>query len=89
MTTDDLPESIKQLVGRCEINEHTFSNDDMSLALKFGELLWQRLTRFAEHYERMLGHFMPEDIRRTMMAQSAKDMRHILADVHNDISKES
>lgn len=85
----EYPQQIKQLVARCEIAEHTFDNDDMSLALKFGELLWRRLIRFAEHYEKMSGNFMPEDIRGPMMAQAAKDMRHILNDVRTDISKES
>ena len=42
----DMPETIRQLIARCEANETSFSNDDMSLALKFGELLWRRLERY-------------------------------------------
>jgi hypothetical protein len=39
----------------------------------------------AEHYEKMSGHFMPEDIRGPMMAQAAKDMRHVLEDCSKDL----
>jgi hypothetical protein len=86
----DMPAEIRILVGRCEINETTFSNDDfsnddMSLALKFGELVWRRLLRFAEHYERQSKNFMPDDIRGPMMAQAAKDMRFVLSDVARDL----
>ena len=82
---DALPDEIKQLVGRCEINEHTFDNDEMSVALKFGEMLWRRLARMADHHERQSGNFMPDDIRGPMMAQSAKDMRHVLEDTRRDL----
>lgn len=82
---DSLPELIKQLVGRCEINETSFSNDDMSIALKFGELLWRRLTRMAEHYERQSKNFMPGDIRACGMNDAAKDMRHVLADCAKEL----
>jgi hypothetical protein len=81
----DLPEEFAQLVGRCEINESTFTNDEMSVALKFGQMLFRRLTRMAEHYERMSGHFMPEDIRGPMMAQAAKDMRAVVSDCVKDL----
>ena len=81
----DLPEEFAQLVGRCEINEITFTNDEMSLALKFGQMLFRRLTRLAEHYERMSGHFMPEDIRGPMMAHAAKDMRAVVSDCVQDL----
>ena len=81
----DMPAEIRGLVGRCEINEITFSNGDMSLALKFGELVWRRLLRFAEHYERQSKNFMSDDIRGPMMAQAAKDMRFVLSDVARDL----
>jgi len=81
----ELPEQIKTIVGRCEIGVISFSNDEMSVALKFGQLLHRRLTRMAEHYEKMSGHFMPEDIRGPMMAQAAKDMRHVLEDCSKDL----
>ena len=76
----DLPEEFAQLVGRCEISETAFTNDEMSVALKLGQMLFRRLTRLAEHYERMSGHFMPEDIRGPMMAEAAKDMRAVVSD---------
>ena len=38
-----LPDEIQQLISRCEVNEHTFSNDDMSAALKFGEIMFRRV----------------------------------------------
>lgn len=45
----EMPAEIRSLIGRCEINEATFSNDEMSLALKFGELVWRRLLRTARY----------------------------------------
>ena len=81
----ELPPEIMQLIGRCEINESQFDNDDMSIALKFGEMLWRRLTRMAEHYEKQSGNFMPEDIRGPMMAQAAKDMQYVLTDTDKDL----
>jgi hypothetical protein len=81
----DMPAEIRNLVGRCEVNQINFSNDDMSLALKFGELVWRRLLRFAEHYERQSKNFMPDDIRGPMMAQAAKHMRFVLSDVARDL----
>ncbi len=80
-----LPPEIMQLIGRCEINESQFDNDDMSIALKFGELLWRRLTRMAEHYEKQSDNFMPEDIQGKLMAQAAEDMRHVLTDTAKDL----
>jgi hypothetical protein len=80
-----MPVGIRSLVERCEINEINFSNDDMLFALKFGELVWRRLLRFAEHYERQSKDFMPDDIRGPMMAQAAKDMRFVLSDVARDL----
>lgn len=82
---DALPDEIKKLVGRCEINEHTFDSDEMYVALKFGEMLWRRLARMADHYERQSGNFMPNDIRGTMMAQASEDMRHVLNDTRQDL----
>lgn len=76
---------IQQLIGRCEINERSFDNADMSVALKFGEMMWRRLTRMAEYYERQSGNFMPGDIRAKCMADAAKDMRHVLADCAKDL----
>ena len=81
----DLPLEFSELVGRCEVNEIAFTNDEMSVALKFGQMLFRRLTRLAEHYERMSGHFMPEDIRGPMMAQAAKDMRAVVGDCVKDL----
>lgn len=81
----DLPLELSQLVGRCEINESVFTNDEMSVALKFGQMLFRRLTRMAEHYERVSGCFIPEDIRGPMMAQAAKDMRAVVSDCVKDL----
>ena len=84
----ELPEEIKQLIGRCEVNEIAFDNDDMSTALKFSEMLWRRLAKMADHYERQSVNFMPNDIRGPMMAQSANDMRHVLDDTRRDFNTE-
>jgi len=81
----EMPPEIEALIGRCEINEHTFDNDDMSLALKFGELVWRRLVRMAEHYERQSANFMPGDNRAGMMANAARDMRFVLSDTARDL----
>jgi hypothetical protein len=86
--SEDLPDAIRQLVRRCWIGEHTFDNDDMSVALKFGELLWHRINRMAEHYDRQSGNFMPNDIRGPMMVKAATDMRHVLADTLADLPNE-
>ena len=81
----EMPAEMRSLIGRCEINENDFSNDDMSLALKFGELCWRRLLRLSEHYEKQSGNFMEWDSRGGMMAQAAKDMRFVLSDVARDL----
>lgn len=87
---EDLPEEIKTLVGRCEIGEASFSNDDMSVALKFGQLLWSRLTGMAEHYERMAAgvepvHPMIPSREAGYLNQAAKDMWHVLEDCKKDL----
>jgi hypothetical protein len=82
---DSLPDAIAKLIGRCEINELTFNNDEMSTSLVFGEKLWRRLARMAEHYERQSGNFMEWDIRGPMMAKAAEDMRHVLDDTRQDM----
>lgn len=83
----DKPASITQLVGRCEVGEESFSNDDMSVALKFGELLWRRLEKMADHYERQSGNFMPRDIRGPMMQHASDDMRHVLNNTAKDMKQ--
>ena len=79
------PSEIRTLVERCQANEHTFDNDDMSVALKFGELLWQRLGKMADHYEKMSYQFVEGDIRGPMMRHAADDMRHVLTDTQKDL----
>jgi hypothetical protein len=80
----ELPVKLAQLAGRCEINEVAFDNNDMSLALMFGTLLWRRLTRMAEHYEsKAKGQ---SDAVRSASQNAANDMRHILADTRKDVS---
>lgn len=81
----EMPHDIQSLSGRCEIGEVRFDNDDMSLALKFAELLWRRLRRLAEHYEAQSDNYMPGDTRGPMMAESAKAMRFVLSDVARDL----
>ena len=82
---DALPDEIKQMVERCEANEMLFDNEDVSIALKFGAMLWRRLAKMADHYERQSGNFMSSDIRGPMMSQAAKDMRHVLDDTQRDL----
>lgn len=81
----EMPGEIQSLIGRCEVNENTFNNDDMSLALKFGELVWRRLLKTAEHCERQSGNFMDGDIRGPMMAEAAERMRFVLSDTARDL----
>lgn len=80
----EIPSGIRSLIGRCEVLDR-IDNDDLSLALKFGELLWRRLLRMAEHYEKQSGNFMPGDSRADMMAQAARDMRFVLSDCVRDL----
>jgi hypothetical protein len=47
----EIPENIRTLIKRCEINESAFDNDDMSQVLKFAEMLWRDVSRLAMHYE--------------------------------------
>ena len=82
---DEMPEEIRSLVGSCEIGEKNFSNDDMSVALKFGELIWRRLTRMAEHYENMADQYGTGSLRSDMLLQAAKDMRLVLSDCQKDL----
>ena len=81
---EDLPTDITTLVGRCEIGETKFDNDDMSQALKFGEMLWNRLCKMAEHYENMADQYGTGSLRSDMLLQGAKDMRHVLEDTRKD-----
>lgn len=83
-TAVEMPSCITILKGRCEINERFFTNDDMSLALKYAEMLWRRLSRMSEHYERQSANFMDGDIRGPMMACAAKDMKHVLRNCADD-----
>jgi hypothetical protein len=54
--------------------------DDLSLTLKFAQMLWRRLVRMAEHYERQSENFPHGDVRATMMEEAARDMRFVLSD---------
>ena len=85
VVSGELPVPIRQLVKRCEVNAEDFDNEDMSLALKFGELLWRRLTKLVEHYERQAENFMPGDSRAGMMKSAARDMRFVLSDCARDL----
>ena len=78
----ELPKPIKGLVGRCEINELSFDNEDMSTALAFGQRLWSRLDKMADHYERKAGESRGEE--RAHWNQAAEDMRHVLNDTKAD-----
>ncbi len=80
----EMPPDIKSLIAKCEVNWKRFNNREMSTALHFAEMLWRRLSRMAEHYERQSGNFMDGDIRGPMIAQAAKDMQHVLRDCTND-----
>jgi hypothetical protein len=83
----DLPEQIKNLVGRCEVNEVAFKNDEMSAALMFGETVWNRLARLADYYEKTSGNFMPGDVRANCFADAAKDLREIQDSVIREMKK--
>jgi hypothetical protein len=78
---DMLPQEIKSLVGRCEIGVVRFDNDDMSTALKFGEMLWSYFVKLADYYERRevkaesMGHSMVAKA----MGEVARDVRTCLA----------
>jgi len=80
----DMPDEIIKLIERCEVRDAS-DNDDLSLSLKFGEMVWRRLLRMAEHYERQADTFTEGDIRGPMMSQAAKDMRFVLSDTARDL----
>lgn len=80
----DMPEQIVKLIERGEIRDAS-DNDDLSVSLRFGEMIWRRLLRMAEHYERMSLHFTLGDVRGPMMSQAAKDMRFVLSDTARDL----
>lgn len=80
----DLPEPIQSLVNRCEINELSFDNDDMSLALMFGETLWHRVAKVAEHFERLSEQESNGPVAECM-SSAAELMRHVLSDTAKDI----
>ena len=87
MAEIEMPEQIRTLIKRCEINETSFSNDDMSDALKFAEMLWRRLSQMARHYESKSIVIAKEPhVRSTLdaMVQAAIDMKHVLRDCTND-----
>lgn len=45
---EDMPREIQILIGRCEINEIAFDNDDMSAALKFAEEMFDEVERLKD-----------------------------------------
>ena len=59
----DTPEEIKILIGRCEINEKRFDNDDMSTVLVY-----------ADHLERQLDEAL--DALRELHDFAVTDYRH-------------
>lgn len=83
----EFPPELSELVARCQINEHTFDNDDMSSALYFLEKLFRRVARLADHYEKRSGQYMPGDIRALCDAAGAKDMRDVLMDTVKDFNE--
>lgn len=80
-----IPEAIKNLVQRCEVNEVSFKNDDMSVALAFGQTLWCRIVRLADYYEKLSGNFASGDVRANCFADAAKDLREIQDRTINDM----
>lgn len=82
---ESLPEDIRELVDRCKIGRRSFSKDEMDVALKFGVLLWRRLHKMSQHYERESNYFMPNDIRGQILKQASIDINHVLRDTLNDI----
>ena len=80
----EIPPNIKSLIGRCEIRD-AIDNDDLSQSLQFGELLWHRLLRTAEFYEKQSENFMRGDARSQVMVDAAKAMRFVLSDCARDL----
>lgn len=80
----ELPEQIQSLIHRCEVNELSFDNDDMSLALMFGEMLWNRVEKVAEHFERLSEQENNGSVAKCMLS-AAELMRHVLSDTAKDI----
>lgn len=56
---DELPDDLKTLIARCEINESTFDNEDMSTALFHAEKYWKALreqTEVSDVYQTRCGY---------------------------------
>lgn len=85
MAGSDMPGEIRQLAEQCEAGVRSFTNDQMSAALHFGETLWRRLGKVAEMYESMSGEFAEHDIRGSVVSQAAKIMRDVMADTAKDL----
>jgi len=88
---DNLPDIIDSLSERCESNELTFSNAEMSIALTYAMFLYRRLTAMAVHYQRLADskqedHEPVEVLFRQTMQRAADDMRHILTNTKADCS---
>lgn len=81
----EIPQEIEQLIDRCAIRDLSIDNEDLSLALKFCEMLWNRLVKMAEHYESMAELFPEGDIRGPMQLEAARDMRFVLSDCARDL----
>ena len=81
----ELPDEIVALVKQCETNVTFFTNDEMSIALKYGEMLHRRLVKVIEHYERRARMYMPNDIRALCDKNTAALLRDVLADSKKDL----
>jgi len=49
----DMPEEIRSLIGRCEIGETNFHNDDMSCALKYAEESHEQIRKLEKRCRRL------------------------------------
>ena len=83
----EIPPDIRSLIERCEVCDKV-DNDDLSLSLKFCELLWHRLLKTAEFYEKQSENFMRGDVRSQMMVDAAKAMRFVLSDCARDLQEQ-
>ncbi len=75
------PERIADLSRRCEANVTNFTNEEMSIALTFGQMLFSRLGRLASYYEQDAAK---GGRRAKLMALAAEDMRAVMSDCVQD-----
>jgi len=76
---DNLPDIIKSLIERTEADESTFSNAEMSIALKYATLLYSRVAAKQVHYQWLASSTLRDH--ETMRIAYLRTMKAVAADI--------